>query len=187
MKTSRAITSCLIWSCISGGTGRPARCSCDTSASTRALGTGLPLTIAMFWAEAGRVRPNVAAAIAAMRKCFMTEVPKGVTADVPKGSDDLDGQRVQAARGEFPERIIHKPVLRHFGQAGESRRRNPHPEMSAGTGAVGAGVARVLPAFVEHFERRGREDLLQALVQRLRRDAGAHGSTAGACSSTRAR
>jgi hypothetical protein len=59
---------------ISGVTGRPDLEICVARASMRALGTALPLTMATFWAAAGRAAHRVAAASAARRWCFMGEV-----------------------------------------------------------------------------------------------------------------
>src|SRR4051812_21838531 len=171
MNTSRATTSSFSMPSISGVTGRPLFWICALSRSTRALGTGLPLTMATFCAAAGRAAANVAAATAAMRSCFI-----GGRKRVRVGSGCLDGEGVYAALHEIAQGIIHKAMLRDPGAAGEERGGDPHAEMRAGAGAVRACMARVLEALVDDFDVRRLQLLAQALLERLGRDAGAHSS-----------
>jgi hypothetical protein len=113
MKTSRAITSSFSWSFISGPTGRPALDSWEASASTRAFGTGLPLTTATFCANAGSATHREAAASAARRCFFMGVVPLGVERKAIRkryASRRFDGQRMHAAVQKIAQRIIHKAM-----------------------------------------------------------------------------
>jgi hypothetical protein len=78
MKTSRMMISSLSAGSISGVTGRPAAVNCCVSASMRALGTGCPLTMAMFCACAATVTaPRNAAVAATFKSCFFMENKRG--------------------------------------------------------------------------------------------------------------
>jgi hypothetical protein len=82
--------------CISGVTGRPALASCCCSrASMRALGTGLPLTMATFWAAAGRAAHRVAAAVPRQEDLF--HGGSLLRVERKRDSGGFDGQRMQAA------------------------------------------------------------------------------------------
>src|SRR4051812_28006103 len=156
MKISRAITSSFSWPCISGPTGRPALDSCAASMSTRALGTGLPLTIATFCAATGRAMPTMAAATAVRRTFFMGFA---LETDSESGWGALDRQSMDptVAVDIVAQGIIHKAVAGHPRAAGEQGRGNPYAEMRAGARAVLARVAKVLGAFVHYLQARGRE------------------------------
>ena len=67
---------------------------------------------------------------------------------------------MQTAVEKIAHGIIHKPVARHRGEAGEAGRGDAHPEMGAAP-RRGAGVPRMSCAFVDHFETAGREKFRQ--------------------------
>ncbi len=56
-------------------------------------------------------------------------------------------------------------MLRHAAQAGERRGPDAHAEMRAVAQAVGARVARVRGAFVDDFQRGGREGVAQPRLE----------------------
>ncbi len=83
-------------------------------ASARALGTALPLTMAMFCANTeGAASVTVAASTAALaiREIFMMSEKLSV-----EGSDGLgfDGQGMDALRNQIAQSIIHKAVTLHM-------------------------------------------------------------------------
>ena len=71
MKISRVITSCLSCSRTASLTAWPLAVTCLASASTRAIGTPLPLTMATFWADAQGAATSRAAAVSAVKENFM--------------------------------------------------------------------------------------------------------------------
>jgi len=72
----------------------------------------------------------------------------------------LDGQGVYALGDQLAQGIIHEPMLRHAGQAGEAATTNAHREMAA---FPRAGMAGMQVAVVHHFQGLG----LQRGMQRL--------------------
>ena len=62
---------------------------------------------------------------------------------------------MQALVDEILHCIIHKPMSRHPADPGKGRTRNADPKMAAKTFGVGAGMASVRGAFVNHFKMRG--------------------------------
>src|SRR3990167_952422 len=89
-------------------------------ASARALGTALPLTMAMFCANTeGAASVTVAASTAALaiREIFMMSEKLSV-----EGSDGLgfDRQGMHAMRNQIAQSIIHKAVALHVRQSVEA-------------------------------------------------------------------
>ena len=64
---------------------------------------------------------------------------------------------------EVLQRVIDHPVAGHARLAFKQGRGNANPEMRAKACAIGAGVAFVLPAFVQHLERARLQLRAQAL------------------------
>src|SRR3954468_17337478 len=112
MKISRAMTSSFSWPCISGVTGRPALASCEASMSTRALGTGLPLTMATFWAATGRAMPRMAAATA-VRRTFFMGLAFETKSESGWGALDRQGMDPTVAVDIVAQGIIHKAMAGH--------------------------------------------------------------------------
>lgn len=111
-----------------------------------------------------------------VEKTEMTKTRKNGLEDVL--ALDFNGQRVQSGIGEFLQRIIHKTVLRHTRLARERCAANAHAEMGAVAQTVGARMARVGLAFVQHHEGFGRQGIAQrGLKRRLGGNRGfTHGS-----------
>jgi hypothetical protein len=139
-------------------TGRPERSSCWIKAVARLLGTGLPLTMAKFWAEAQVLTDNNTAALSKDKTGFMGILEKNKVREVLKGvsgvcgGQDFDGQGVQTRVGKWPQRIIHKAVLGHAAQTRETGRSHAHPKVRATDRALRAGVAGVIGALIDHPE-----------------------------------
>jgi len=117
----------------------------------------------------------------------MIELEKRAARSGPSGLGCLgfNGQRMQTLVDEILERIIHKPMPGHGGFADKNPSRNAHPEMGTKAGAVGACVAMMLLAFVDHFKLAGLQDLLQALLQLGRGGGLVHGVGLWVSSATR--
>ena len=73
------------------------------------------------------------------------------------GSDDFDGQRVQALVEVFLQRIIHKAVLPDAADSGKRRTADTHPKMGAVAKSVGTRVAGMGGAFIEHLKKTRRQ------------------------------
>jgi hypothetical protein len=98
------MSSSLICAKISGVTGLPERSTCCFNASTRELGTGLPLTTAKFWAIAEKL--NAATKLKANFESFI----RFLRLQLNLVGSKFYGQRVESIVQEFLERIIHKAV-----------------------------------------------------------------------------
>src|SRR5690606_37727552 len=101
-------------------------------ASARALGTALPLTMAMFCANTeGAASVTVAASTAALaiRVIFMMIEKLSV-----EGSDGLgfDGQGMYTPRHQISQSIIHKAVALYMRDALEATPSNVNGKMGAG-------------------------------------------------------
>jgi hypothetical protein len=65
-------------------------------------------------------------------------------------SDQLDGQGVQTLVNEILQRIIHKAMALNARDPAEQRGCNRNPHVSALAAVVGAHVAGVCGAFIDH-------------------------------------
>ena len=179
-KISRSTTSSRAWASSSGVDRLAlARAACCISASTRALGTGLPLTMATFCAAPRRAaarrptrrrtRARTAWDFDFMGMGCLSAGAQRVGAGAPRRQAPAvrtvgygAAVRARRARGRrWPARgcpagiseaqgIIHEAMPRHARQAGEALARDAHAEVPA---FARAGVAGVQVAVVLHLER----------------------------------
>ncbi len=80
------------------------------------------------------------------------------------GSDNFNGQRMQALVDENLQRIIHKAVLGDACLARKHRAGDSHTEMGAMPLGIGSGMSGMRGAFVEHIELSGLQRRLQCLL-----------------------
>src|SRR5258708_863161 len=156
-------------------------------ASRRALGTGLPLTMAMFWAStAGATTTRAAAAaILAIREVF-------ISTGLPLGRDtmsrysfwgglqgfSLDRQGMNPLGDHMAQGIIHKAVTLDVCQSAEAWAAQMHRKVAPFTGTGMAGVQVAVVGDLDGFERQG---LTQGGFDQGCRDATRSGALLCAC------
>src|SRR6185503_6900449 len=202
-KISRSTTSSRARVSSSGDFCWPPRAAWLISRSTRALGTGLPLTVATFCASdaSGAMAATAMHASRTMRidgvmgAAFREAVVEGGvgawaaggplavrvgdrSSESPGGTEfigreGLDGQRMNALRDQPVQGIIHEAMSRHAAHTNEARAGDSYRKVTA---FARAGVAGVQVRIVGDVQGGGRERIAQHAFDVVRADAGRCGS-----------